>query len=280
VRAIDPTSGTVSIRDEHGRLVDITHADARALKEARRRFHMIFQDPYSSLNPRMTVEDIVGEPLINNLGLRGSQARDRVVETLELVGLGAQHLHRYSNAFSGGQRQRIGIARSLVCRPSLIVCDEAVSALDVSIQAQILNLLKDLQRDLDLSFVFISHDLAVVEHLAQRVAVMYVGQVVETAQTVDLFSRPRHPYSEALLSSAPIPDEERSRPKIVLRGEVANPASPPSGCYFHPRCPYATERCVVETPLLRPVGGHGQMAACHYADELELGGTTAVRSQA
>lgn len=276
VRALDPTEGTVHIRGEDGEMVDITHADPRTLKKARQRFHMIFQDPFSSLNPRMTVEAIVGEPLINNLGMRPKQARDRIVETLELVGLGARHLHRYSNAFSGGQRQRIGIARSLVCRPSVIVCDEAVSSLDVSIQAQILNLLKDLQRDLEISFVFISHDLAVVEHLAQRVAVMYVGQVVETATTEDLFSRPRHPYSEALLSSAPIPEEERTRPKVVLRGEVANPADPPSGCYFHPRCPYATDRCKAEKPLLRPVGGTGQMAACHHAEELVLGGTTAV----
>ncbi len=270
VRALEPTSGTVRIRDEHEQLVDVTGADPRELKVARRNFHMIFQDPYSSLDPRMTVEAIVGEPLVNNLGLRRTEARDRIVETLELVGLGARHLQRYSHSFSGGQRQRIGIARSLVCRPSLIVCDEAVSALDVSIQAQILNLLKDLQRDLGLSYVFISHDLGVVEHLAQRVAVMYVGQIVEVADAAGLFERPRHPYSEALLSSAPTPEHERTRPKIVLRGEVANPANPPSGCYFHPRCPYAKPRCAAEAPALRQVAP-GRMAACHYAEELTLG---------
>lgn len=274
VRAIEPTTGTVLIRDDRGELVDVTAASPGDLKRARRSFHMIFQDPYSSLNPRMTVEEIVGEPLVNNLGLRGPELRARVLETLELVGLGERHLTRYPNAFSGGQRQRIGIARSLACRPSLIVCDEAVSALDVSIQAQILNLLKDLQRDLDLSYLFITHDLAVVEHLAHRVAVMYVGQVVESAPTTDLFARPRHPYTEALLSAAPVPDEERSRPTIVLKGEVANPASPPSGCYFHPRCPYAQDVCAEQAPVLREVAP-GHLAACHFADELELAGPVA-----
>lgn len=273
VRAHEPTAGTVQIRDQDGRLIDITAAGPAELKAARRSFHMIFQDPYSSLNPRMTVEEIVAEPLVNNLGLKGSALRKRVVETLELVGLGSEHLSRYPNAFSGGQRQRIGIARSLACRPSLIVCDEAVSALDVSIQAQILNLLKDLQRDLDLSYVFITHDLAVVEHLAHRVAVMYVGQVVELGRTEDMFARPRHPYTEALLSAAPVPEEERTRPTIVLRGEVANPAAPPSGCYFHPRCPYAQDVCSEKTPELREVAP-GHFAACHFADELHLAGPT------
>ncbi|WP_108717655.1 ABC transporter ATP-binding protein [Miniimonas sp. S16] len=274
VRAHEPTSGKVQIRDHNGRMVDVTAAGASELKDARRSFHMIFQDPYSSLNPRMTVEEIVGEPLVNNLGLKGAELRKRVVETLELVGLGAQHLSRYPNAFSGGQRQRIGIARSLACRPSLIVCDEAVSALDVSIQAQILNLLKDLQRDLDLSYLFITHDLAVVEHLAHRTAVMYVGQVVETGRTEDMFGRPRHPYTEALLSAAPVPEEHRTRPTIVLKGEVANPAAPPSGCYFHPRCPYAQDVCSREAPALREVAP-GHFAACHFADVLQLAGPTA-----
>ncbi|WP_454301042.1 ABC transporter ATP-binding protein [Salana multivorans] len=274
VRAIEPTAGTVLIRDDRGELVDVTTAAPADLKRARRSFHMIFQDPHSSLNPRMTVEEIVGEPIVNNFGLRGPELRKRVVETLELVGLGERHLSRYPNAFSGGQRQRIGIARSLACRPSLIVCDEAVSALDVSIQAQILNLLKDLQQELDLSYLFITHDLAVVEHLAHRVAVMYVGQVVENARTEDLFRRPRHPYTEALLSAAPVPDEERSRPTIVLRGEVANPAAPPSGCYFHPRCPYAQEICSTDAPELREVAPD-HFAACHFAEELELSGPIA-----
>lgn len=274
VRAHEPTEGTVHIRDHRGTMVDITAAGTAQLKAARRNFNMIFQDPHSSLNPRMTVEEIVGEPLVNNLGLRGSELRKRVVEALELVGLGAQHLTRYPNAFSGGQRQRIGIARSLACRPSLIVCDEAVSALDVSIQAQILNLLKDLQQELDLSYLFITHDLAVVEHIAHRVAVMYVGQVVETGRTEDMFARPLHPYTEALLSAAPVPEEHRTRPTIVLKGEVANPAEPPSGCYFHPRCPHAKEICSQEQPVLREVTP-GRYAACHFADELQLAGPTA-----
>lgn len=271
VRAIEPTSGTVLIRDESGAFVDVTTAGPQELKQARRSFHMIFQDPYSSLNPRMTVEEIVGEPLANNYGLRGDALRARVLETLKLVGLGERHLSRYPHAFSGGQRQRVGIARSLACRPSLIVCDEAVSALDVSIQAQILNLLKDLQRELDLSYLFITHDLAVVEHLAHRVAVMYVGQVVETGRTEDLFAQPLHPYTEALLSAAPVPDEERTRPTIVLKGEVANPAAPPTGCYFHPRCPYAVDRCATETPALREITT-GRWAACHFAETLNLAG--------
>ncbi|MBD7919146.1 ATP-binding cassette domain-containing protein [Cellulomonas sp. Sa3CUA2] len=271
VRAVEPTAGTVRIRGEGGTLTDITAADPAELKRARRNFHMIFQDPYSSLNPRMTVEEIVAEPLANNLGLRGAELRRRVIETLELVGLGERHLSRYPHAFSGGQRQRVGIARSLACRPNLIVCDEAVSALDVSIQAQILNLLKDLQRELDLSYLFITHDLGVVEHLAHRVAVMYVGQVVELSPTDDLFSTPLHPYSEALLSASPVPDEERTRPTIVLKGEVANPASPPSGCYFHPRCPYAQPVCSTDEPRLREITP-GRWAACHFAGELGLTG--------
>ena len=273
VRAHEPTAGTVHIRDHHDDLVDITAAGPADLKAARRNFHMIFQDPYSSLNPRMTVEEIVGEPLTNNLGLKGSELRDRVVETLELVGLGAQHLARFPHAFSGGQRQRIGIARSLACRPSLIVCDEAVSALDVSIQAQILNLLKDLQRDLDLSYLFITHDLAVVEHLAHRVAVMYLGQVVETGSTEDIFVGPRHPYTEALLSAVPVPEEERTRPTIVLKGEMANPAAPPSGCYFNPRCRYAQKICSQEAPQLREITP-GHFSRCHFAEELVLAGPT------
>lgn len=272
VRAIEPTSGDVRMRDQDGGWLDITHADSKTLRKARHNFHMIFQDPYSSLNPRMTVEQIVAEPLINNKTMISSTVRDQVIKTLELVGLGRQHLNRYPNAFSGGQRQRIGIARSLACRPSLIICDEAVSALDVSIQAQILNLLKDLQQQLGLSYLFISHDLAVVEHLAHRVAVMYVGQIVESAPTADLFSRPRHPYTEALLSSMPMPAEDRARPQIVLKGEVANPAKPPSGCYFHPRCPYATARCSTDKPKLRKIDDH--LVACHHAEDLELSGLT------
>lgn len=269
VRAIEPTSGRVMLRGDNDDWMELTAAEGDRLRAARRNFHMIFQDPYSSLDPRMTVQDIVLEPLVHNHLARGADARKRVLETLELVGLGSQHLHRYPHAFSGGQRQRIGIARSLVCDPKLIVCDEAVSALDVSIQAQILNLLKDLQARLGLSYLFIAHDLAVVEHIAHRVAVMYVGQLVEQASTDELFSRPRHPYTEALLSAAPIPEPNRHRERIVLRGEVASPSAPPSGCYFHPRCRYAIERCRVEAPVWREISP-AHHVACHRADELTL----------
>jgi peptide/nickel transport system ATP-binding protein len=272
VRAIEPTSGQVMLRGEGDDWLDLTAARGDRLRAARRNFHMIFQDPYSSLDPRMTVQDIVLEPLIHNHLARGADARKRVLETLELVGLSDRHLHRYPHAFSGGQRQRIGIARSLVCDPRLIVCDEAVSALDVSIQAQILNLLKDLQARLGISYLFIAHDLAVVEHIAHRVAVMYVGQLVEQAATDELFSRPRHPYTEALLSAAPIPEPNRHRERIVLGGEVASPSAPPSGCYFHPRCPYAIDRCRVEAPAWREIAP-AHHVACHRADELTLTST-------
>jgi peptide/nickel transport system ATP-binding protein len=232
---------------------------------------MIFQDPYSSLDPRMTVYDIVKEPLVYNKLAHGKEVREIVLETLKLVGLEERHLRRYPHAFSGGQRQRIGIARSLVCHPKLIVCDESVSALDVSIQAQILNLLKDLQKDLNLSYIFIAHDLAVVEHISNRVAVMYVGKIVELAKSDELFKHPKHPYTEALLSAVPLPDPFRKSERMVLEGEVANPANPPSGCYFHPRCPYAAEKCKVEVPAWREVLPE-HYVACHFAEELQLKG--------
>ncbi len=271
VRAIEPTSGQVSFRVNDSDWVDITKLKGEALRAVRPNFHMIFQDPYSSLDPRMTVLDIVMEPLIHNKIAKGDQARERVRETLELVGLEERHMRRYPHAFSGGQRQRIGIARSLVCHPKLIVCDEAVSALDVSIQAQILNLLKDMQAQLGLSYLFIAHNLAVVEHLSHRVAVMYVGKIVELAETNDLFGKPRHPYTEALLSAAPVAEPNRKSSRIILQGEVANPANPPSGCYFHPRCRYATELCAKESPSLREITP-GHYAACHYAETLDLKG--------
>ena len=223
----------------------------------------------------MRVADIVMEPLIYNKIATGAKAREIVRETLKLVGLQDQHMTRYPHAFSGGQRQRIGIARSLVCQPKLIVCDESVSALDVSIQAQILNLLKDLQKSMGLSYLFIAHDLAVVEHISDRVAVMYVGKVVEVAETGALFQKPLMPYTEALLSSVPLPDPNRTAGRIVLKGEVANPANPPSGCYFHPRCPYATELCTKEAPALREIVP-GRFAACHYAETLDLKGMLAL----
>jgi peptide/nickel transport system ATP-binding protein len=271
VRAIEPTRGTVRLRIGDSEWVDLTQLTGQALRAVRPNFHMIFQDPYSSLDPRMTVMDIVMEPLIHNKISKGEEARERVRQTIKLVGLEEQHLRRYPHAFSGGQRQRIGIARSLVCNPKLIVCDEAVSALDVSIQAQILNLLKEMQARLGLSYLFVAHNLAVVEHISQRVAVMYVGKVVELAETNAMFTRPRHPYTEALLSAVPVPEPKRKQERIVLRGEVANPAHPPSGCYFHPRCPYATDLCIKERPPLREITP-GHYAACHYADTLDLKG--------
>jgi len=271
VRAIEPTKGQVNLRIDGSKWVELTSLEGDMLRTVRPNFHMIFQDPYSSLDPRMTVQDIVMEPLIHNKIAKGSEARDRVRETLRLVGLNDQHMRRYPHAFSGGQRQRIGIARSLVCHPKLIVCDEAVSALDVSIQAQILNLLKDMQARFGLSYLFVAHNLAVVEHVSQRTAVMYVGKVVELADTKTLFTSPRHPYTEALLSAVPIPEPSRKQERIILHGEVANPAAPPTGCYFHPRCRYATNRCKAETPPLREIVP-GHQVACHYAETLDLKG--------
>lgn len=271
VRAIEPTRGQVKLKLGNANWVDLTSLKGKALRAVRPNFHMIFQDPYSSLDPRMTVQEIVMEPLLHNKIARGAEARERVRETLRLVGLSDQHMRRYPHAFSGGQRQRIGIARSLICHPKLIVCDEAVSALDVSIQAQILNLLKDMQARFGLSYLFVAHNLAVVEHISQRTAVMYVGKVVELAETKKLFAKPFHPYTEALLSAMPVPEPNRKPERIILRGEVANPASPPAGCYFHPRCPYATERCAKETPQLRQIAP-GHQAACHYAETLDLKG--------
>jgi peptide/nickel transport system ATP-binding protein len=248
--------------------IDLTRVKGEQLRAARRHFHMIFQDPYSSLDPRMTVFEIVKEPLVYYKLARGDEVRRIVLETLKLVGLEERHLRRYPHAFSGGQRQRIGIARSLVCHPKLVVCDESVSALDVSIQAQILTLLKDLQRDLNLSYIFIAHDLA-VEHISGRGH--YVGKIVELAKSGEVFSRPRHPYTEALLSAVPLPDPTRRSKRMILEGEVANPANPPSGCPFHPRCPYATVKCKNETPAWREITPE-HFVACHHADQLLLKG--------
>lgn len=271
VRAIDPTRGSILMRTGDGEMVDLAKIDGEALRRTRRNYHMIFQDPSSSLNPRMRVLDLVKEPLLYNKIAGGAEANAMVRDAIRLVGLQESHLRRYPHAFSGGQRQRIGIARSLVCNPKLVVCDEAVSALDVSIQAQILNLLKDIQRNLGVAYLFIAHDLAVVEHIADRIAVMYVGKIVELANTDDIVTRPLHPYTEALVSSVPIADPNRKRGPVIPKGEIANPANPPSGCYFHPRCPYATERCAQESPPLREVFP-GRFAACHYAETLDLKG--------
>lgn len=271
LRAIEPTSGRIRFRDRSGKAVDVRRLDAAGLRAVRRDMQLVFQDPYSSLNPRMTIAGIVGEPLVCHKLASGEQLRRRVAELVEMVGLSSRHLERYPHAFSGGQRQRIGIARALATDPSFLVCDEAVSALDVSVQAQILNLLLELQERLGLSYLFISHDLGVVRHISDRVGVMYVGKLVETGKTEDLFTRPQHPYTEALLSAKPIPDPRRKAKRIVLSGEVANPANPPSGCYFHPRCPYARDICKTAAPAMKPVGG-GHFAACHFAGELQLQG--------
>ena len=270
LRAIDPTEGEITLRTSNGAMVEVTALDKTELRELRKEMQMVFQDPFSSLSPRMTVLDIIGEPLWAQ-GVRGKEIEDTVRELADLVGLNIGHLNRYPNAFSGGQRQRIGIARALATRPGLIVADEPVSALDVSIQAQILNLLQDLQEKLGLTYLFIAHDLSVVEHIADRVAVMYVGKIIELAATEELYLNPKHPYTEALLSAVPKPDPRLEENQIILSGEVANPADPPSGCLFHPRCQYAQDRCRQEAPALEEIVP-GHFAACHFAAELELSG--------
>ena len=271
LRAVDPTSGEIWFRTDEGERIDISKLAQAQLRELRRDMQMVFQDPFASLNPRMTLFDIVGEPLLVN-GIKSATERtDRVAELMRMVGLRPEYMRRFPHAFSGGERQRIGIARALALSPRLIVADEPVSALDVSVQAQVINLLEDLQDELNLTYLFVAHDLSVVRHLAQRVAVMYVGQVVEMGETEQLFNEPKHPYTSALLSSVPIPDPRARAERMVLQGEVANPADPPSGCYFHPRCPYVIDRCVTETPLLEELGD-GRLVRCHRAKELELKG--------
>ena len=271
VRGIDPTSGEINLRLPDEQTVNLAALTKKELRAVRRHFHMIFQDPYASLDPRMTIRDIIAEPIRNNNLAKGQDVNERVMKLMDVVGLDVQHLKRYPHAFSGGQRQRIGIARSLGPNPRLIVCDEAVSALDVSIQAQILNLLQDLQEEFNLTYLFIAHDLSVVEHISDRVGVMYVGKMVETAETAELFAKPKHPYTEALLSAVPTGDPEIKMERIILPGEVANPANPPSGCYFHPRCKYAQSICSEKTPPLEEVEP-GHFAACHFAKELDLQG--------
>jgi oligopeptide transport system ATP-binding protein len=260
VRIYEVSGGRIVFR---GR--DISHLSRKALRPLRREFQMVFQDPYSSLNPRRRIGSIIGAPLrVHGLG-DAAEIKQRVQELLALVGLSPEHYNRYPHEFSGGQRQRIGVARALALHPSLIVADEPVSALDVSIQAQVLNLLSDLQQELGLTYLFIAHDLGVVRHVSDRIAVMYLGKIVEVSPAEELYVRPIHPYTEALLSAVPIPDpvESSSRSRIVLQGDVPSPIDPPSGCRFHPRCGYATEVCKqVEPPLVSHGGEH--LAACHH----------------
>ena len=271
LRAIDLTAGEIFFRHD-GAVTDLAQLSRREMREFRKHLQMIFQDPYSSLDPRKTVFDIVSEPLRINRMASGKALEDRVRRSLELVGLDLRYMKRFPHAFSGGQRQRIGIARALSINPQLIVCDEAVSALDVSVQAQILNLLKDLQEEFNLTYLFIAHDLSVVEHVSDEVAVMYVGKLVEQAPTQNLFARPRHPYTEALLSAIPRPDPDQPLPETGgIEGELPDPADPPPGCYFHPRCPYAEAICREEQPPLVQVAPE-HSAACHFADKLELAG--------
>lgn len=274
LRAIPATEGRVLFRPEDGQVVDVTRLSKAELRPLRRQMQMIFQDPFSSLNPRRTLMDIVAEPLVaNRIGTRQEQV-DRVAELLRLVGLRPEYMRRYPHAFSGGQRQRIGIARALALNPSLVVADEPVSALDVSVQAQILNLMLRLQEQLGLTYLFVAHDLSVVKHVSDRVAVMYVGRIVEMAPTAPLFATPKHPYTEALMSAVPQPDPRLRSQRIVLEGEVADPANPPSGCYFHPRCRYAVEACRTETPQLTELQP-GHFVSCHRAAELSLKGVAA-----
>jgi len=262
LRLIEPDAGTIHF--DNRAVVGMPKQELTAL---RRDMQMIFQDPFSSLNPRMRVGEIIGEPLVIHRLARGEEVRGQVIELMNKVGLSAEHYDRYPHEFSGGQRQRIGIARTLAVRPRLVIADEPVSALDLSIQAQIVNLLSDLQDEFDLTYLFISHDLGVIEHVCDRVAVMYLGRIVEIAPAADLYARPRHPYTEALLNAVPIPDPSRHRKKQVLSGEIPSPIDPPQGCHFHPRCPYAEDICRREYPPLNDQGGDHQ-AACHYSADV------------
>jgi oligopeptide transport system ATP-binding protein len=260
LRLIEPSAGRVVFAGK-----DLGSLDGAALRAERRAMQIIFQDPYSSLNPRMTVGQTLGEPLMLH-GLHPGRRRERVAELLRIVGLAAEHAQRYPHEFSGGQRQRIGIARALAVEPQLIVCDEAVSALDVSVQAQVVNLLQDLQRRFGIAYLFIAHDLAVVKHIATRIAVMYLGRIVEIGAKRAIFATPRHPYTQALLAAIPLPDPGLRRERALLGGDVPSPAEPPSGCRFHTRCTHARELCRQREPLLEP--SHEQSVACHFWREI------------
>jgi len=275
LRAIEPTSGSVCFQIQEGQVVDVTALGKSQLRTFRRHMQMIFQDPYSSLNPRMTVKEIIAEPLVATGAVDRSKIDDCVVEVARRCRINVDYLRRFPHAFSGGERQRIGIARALVLSPEFIVCDEPVSALDVSIQAEILNLLADLQKELNLTYLFIAHDLSVVEHISDRVAVMYLGRLVEMATTEELFDDPLHPYTEALLSAIPVADPDDVMRPLPLAGEIPSPLNPPTGCHFHPRCRHAQEICKTTMPVWSEYKP-GHFAACHLANTFTL---TGVRKQ-
>jgi len=269
LRAIEPDSGRVIMRLEPEKETDVLALDRKKLRAFRKEMQLIFQDPYSSLNPRMTVRDIIAEPLVINKIFKGSQLEERVRKIANQCRLNLEHLSRFPHAFSGGQRQRIGIARALALNPKFIVCDEPVSALDVSVQAEILNLLMDLQNNLKLTYLFIAHDLSVIEYICDRVGVMYFGRIVEMAPTRDLFTKPLHPYTEALMSAIPAPDPDAGMNPAILQGEIPSPTNPPSGCHLHPRCRYAQEICKKERPEWKEYN-KGHFSACHFSDSLNL----------
>ncbi|MCY4020231.1 MAG: ABC transporter ATP-binding protein [Chloroflexi bacterium] len=275
LRLYDPTDGEVLFHKSDGDWVDVAKLNGKEMKELRKEMRMIFQDPFSSLNPRLTVRDLIAEPLVIHGVASGDKITARVAELMNAVGLKPAYMGRYPHEFSGGQRQRIGVARTLALNPRLIVADEPVSALDVSVQAQVLNLLQNLKDDYRLTFIFISHDLSVVEHICDRIAVMYVGNIVEIAPTDELLRNPRHPYTEALVSAVPPADPLIKMERVILEGDVPSPANPPSGCVFHPRCRYAQDICTREIPPLVEIAP-GHSARCHFAEELELQGVAHV----
>ena len=276
LRLVEPTAGEIVFRSkklaasgQDYQEINVVTAQRKMMKMLRREMQIIFQDPYSSLNPRMTVGAIVGEPLLVHGLAQGAEREDRVKALLAAVGLKPDHMKRYPHEFSGGQRQRIGVARALALDPQLIICDEPVSALDVSIQAQVINLLEDLQSEFGLTYLFIAHDLSVVKHIADRVAVMYLGKIAELCPTEELFTSPKHPYTEALMSAVPVPDPDWNVERILLEGDVPSPVAPPPGCYFHPRCQYAKDICKTEAPAYRDLGDQ-HFVTCHFADSLDL----------